>query len=33
MSELGNDLSVAAHTGIGFEEVDRIICFHKKLGA
>ena len=29
--ELGNDTSLAFHLNVGFEEVNRIICFTKKL--
>ena len=30
-TELGNSDSIAAHKALGFKEVDRIICFIKKL--
>lgn len=30
-SELDNANSIAAHKALGFEEVDRIVCFIKKL--
>lgn len=29
---LDNDASLAAHGALGFGEVERIVCFHKKLG-
>ncbi len=29
--DINNDLSLLAHTAIGFEETDRIICFRKEL--
>lgn len=29
--ELGNDASLAFHTKMGFEEVNRVICFAKRL--
>ena len=29
--ELGNDTSLSFHLSVGFEEVNRIICFTKKL--
>ena len=29
--ELGNDMSLAFHLSVGFEEANRIICFTKKL--
>ncbi len=30
-TELGNDLSLATHLALGFEEVERQICFRKTL--
>lgn len=30
-SELGNDISAKAHLALGFEEVETIRCFRKKL--
>lgn len=30
-TELHNDASVAAHRALGFEEVERIVCFRKAL--
>ncbi len=30
-TELGNDVSLQAHTALGFEEVERQICFRKRL--
>ncbi|MDJ0698665.1 MAG: GNAT family N-acetyltransferase [Woeseiaceae bacterium] len=30
-TELDNDVSLQAHTGLGFEEVERQICFKKRL--
>lgn len=29
--ELDNDASIAAHNALGFEEVDRLVCFRKGL--
>ena len=29
--DLGNDVSLQAHTALGYEEVERIICFRKLL--
>jgi aminoglycoside 6'-N-acetyltransferase I len=31
-AELGNMDSIAAHQAVGFEEVERLVCFIKKLG-
>lgn len=31
-AELENQGSIAAHKALGFKEVDRIVCFLKKLG-
>lgn len=31
-TELENDASLAAHLALGFEEVERQICFRKRLG-
>lgn len=31
-SDIDNDLSIKVHLGLGFEDVDRLVCFHKKLG-
>lgn len=30
-AEIENEISIAAHKALGFEEVDRIVCFLKKL--
>ncbi|AFY53205.1 sortase-like acyltransferase [Rivularia sp. PCC 7116] len=30
-AEIENSISIAAHKALGFEEVDRIVCFIKKL--
>ena len=30
-TELGNDLSVAAHQALGYEETERLVCFRKEL--
>jgi aminoglycoside 6'-N-acetyltransferase I len=30
-TEIGNDVSAAAHERLGFAEVNRIICFRKAL--
>src|SRR5690606_19917292 len=30
-AELGNDASIAMHRALGFEEVERIVCFRKGL--
>lgn len=30
-AELDNDVSLAAHGALGFEEVDRVVCFLKRL--
>lgn len=30
-TEIDNDVSTAAHKALGFEEVDRIVCFRKSL--
>jgi predicted TIM-barrel fold metal-dependent hydrolase/GNAT superfamily N-acetyltransferase len=32
-TNIGNDASVAAHKSLGFEEVDRVVCFRKALTA
>ena len=32
-AELDNQVSVAAHGALGFEEVDRVVCFLKRLPA
>lgn len=31
-TEMSNQKSIAAHRALGFREVDRIVCFLKKLG-
>jgi aminoglycoside 6'-N-acetyltransferase I len=30
-SELGNDEGIAAHRALGFEEIERVVCFRKSL--
>ncbi|MEM7553954.1 MAG: GNAT family N-acetyltransferase [Cyanobacteria bacterium P01_A01_bin.84] len=30
-AEIDNEISITAHKALGFEEVDRIVCFLKKL--
>ena len=30
-SEIENDVSIAAHRALGFEETDRVVCFRKDL--
>ncbi len=30
-SELGNDDGIAAHRALGFEEIERVVCFRKSL--
>jgi hypothetical protein len=30
-TELHNDVSLKAHTALGYEEVERQICFRKRL--
>ena len=30
-TEISNDLSITAHLALGFEEVERVVCFRKSL--
>jgi aminoglycoside 6'-N-acetyltransferase I len=30
-TQVGNAISITAHTALGYQEVDRIVCFRKRL--
>lgn len=32
-SDIDNEVSIAAHRGLGFEETDRVVCFRKRIAA